>query len=96
MEIIHLLYAGGATGFIITLLFAAWIIIYIPAVLIALFPLLGKNNKVYTAGSIVVFLICLFCTLKAVDSTRITNLSGKGLSEAYLALCDHFEQQINA
>ena len=27
LEIIHLLYAGGATGFILTLSFAAWIII---------------------------------------------------------------------
>lgn len=128
MEVMHLLYAGGATGFILTLSFAVWIIIlsavrkrsqqdkrrnilwnilcfiplavalihclmftsgnaflrilpnyliiYIPAALIALFPILEKNNKVFAAGSIVVFLVCLFCVEKALDSTRITNRSG--------------------
>ncbi|MCR5251925.1 MAG: hypothetical protein K6E50_15130 [Lachnospiraceae bacterium] len=144
MEIIHLLYAFGVTGFALTLFFlllfillaalrkkylpdkkkaAAWkafcflplliallhcilfaagpmflhilpfyLPIYIPALLIALYPLLSVKKPLRLACTPLVFTACLVCSFLSLYSDRISDYSDQSLSKAYLSLCDLFER----
>ena len=66
--------------------------VYIPAILIALFPLLIKKKIVYSIGKIIILIVCIFCSILSINSGRITNYANKSLSDAYTSMCDYLEE----
>lgn len=66
--------------------------IYIPAILIALLPLLIKQKTVYNIGKIIIIIACVFCSILSINAGQITNYTRKSLSDAYISMCDYLEE----
>ena len=65
--------------------------IYIPAILIALLPLLAQKKTIYLVGKAIVVSICVLCSILSLNAGRITNYSNASLTNAYLSMCDYLE-----
>ena len=90
IAIIHLIiYASGSALFhIIALSYN----IYIPPVLIALFPLVRKKKVLSKIATVIIIIVCFISIILSVGSSKITNLTRKSLTDAYIDLCDHLEE----
>ena len=90
ISIIHLIiFATGSSFFdIIALSYN----IYISPVLIALFPLVRKKKILSRICTVITIIICLISIILSVGCSKITNLTRKSLTDAYIELCDHLEE----
>lgn len=66
--------------------------IYIPSVLILLFPLFVKKEIIKKIYNVITIIICLICLLLSVDSSKVANYTNKSLSDSYIALCTYLEK----
>ena len=90
IAIIHLIiYASGSALFhIIALSYN----IYISPVLIALFPLVRKKKVLSKIATVIIIIVCFISIILSVDSSKITNLTRKSLTDAYIDLCNYLEE----
>lgn len=90
VSVIHMLMftIGGA----FPRLLLSYKIIYTPTILIALFPVLSKKKLMYNIGKVIVVIACVFCSILSLNSGKVANYSNQGLVDAYLSMCDHFEE----
>lgn len=66
--------------------------VYIPAILIALLPLLAKQKVICCIGKIIIIIACIFCSLLSIHTSQITNYTRQSLSDAYVSMCDYLEE----
>lgn len=82
-----------ASGSAFKELFTNYENIYIPAALIALFPLLAKKRWLYNISKVATCFGCLFLTVLTISfASSYTNLTRKSMTDGYIALCDELEE----
>ncbi|MBQ1195547.1 MAG: hypothetical protein IIX44_04810 [Clostridia bacterium] len=69
-----------------------YLTIYIPAILTAILPLLTKKKMLLRVGTVAFAVICAVCSVLSIYPTKKVNLTRKGLSEAYISLCDYLDE----
>lgn len=90
ISIIHLIIFTLGSAF--TTIFLMYISIYLPSVLIALYPLLIKRKVIHKISMVLTVIICLICTLYSLFPTKITNYTRYNLTDAYISLCNYLEK----
>lgn len=90
ISIIHFIIFVSGSAFLKIL--PEYIYTYISSILIALSPLLVKKNIIYNVSKVVIILVCIFLSLRSINSNKVTNYTRKSLSNAYISLCDYFEK----
>ena len=89
--LVHLCVFTAGSAFLQILPF--YLSVYIPAVLIAFFPLFTKKNALYKVSSVMTAVICLISALVPIyTSVKVINYTRKSLSESYVSLCDYLEE----
>ena len=66
--------------------------VYIPAILIALSPLLIKNKVVYNIGKMLIVMVCIFCSILSINFGSVTDYTNKSMCDAYLSMCNYLEE----
>ena len=89
ISVIHCIIFVVGSAFLSILPF--YISIYIPAILIALIPLLANKKVIYNTVKVIIIIVCIICTILSIDSSKIANYTNKSLSDAYISLCDYLE-----
>ena len=89
ISVIHCIIFVVGSAFLSILSF--YISIYIPAILIALIPLLANKKVIYNTVKVIIIIVCIICTILSIDSSKIANYTNKSLSDAYISLCDYLE-----
>lgn len=65
--------------------------IYIPSILILLFPIFTKKKVLNVIYKIVTIIICFICLMLSINSSKVANYTNKSLSEAYISLCNYLK-----
>ncbi len=69
----------------------SYICIYIPSVLMAIFPLLHKKKPLKFIGNVLCITISLVLLVLSV-STKVANYTRKSMRDAYISLCGYLEE----